>query len=271
MKKSYQQKVFPPTAQYRTVWLSDIHLGSRDCHASYLLQFLQNLHCERLYLVGDIVDMLALKKRMYWPSQHADVLKQIHKMAAAGTEVIYIPGNHDMPLRHFEQGLLINIELHQQYVHETADGKKLLVVHGDEFDHAVLYRAMNRLLGSSAYDLMVFINRWMHRLRCVLGLPFWSLASFLKNNISQARSTIEAFEQAAVAEARQRNLDGVVCGHIHKANLREIDGTLYCNDGDWTETCSALVENSHGELQLLFWEEIQAVIKPAPSMIVDAA
>lgn len=256
---------------YKTLWLSDIHLGNRDCHADYLLQFLENIQCERLYLVGDIVDMLALKRRVYWPESHSEVIKKLHKMAQAGTEVIYIPGNHDMPLRHFEQGLLINIELHRQYVHTTADGKKLLVVHGDEFDHAVLYRAMNRLIGSSAYDLMVFINRWMHRARCLLGLPFWSLASFLKNNIAQARSTIEAFEQAAAAEARQRNLDGVVCGHIHKANLREIEGVLYCNDGDWTESCSALAEDFSGKLSLLLWENIESVINNVEPMIVDAA
>jgi UDP-2,3-diacylglucosamine pyrophosphatase LpxH len=271
MKKRNVKQFNSSQSHYRTIWLSDIHLGSRDCHANYLLQFLHSVSCERLYLVGDIVDMLALKKRMYWPDTHAKVLKAIHQIAVEGTEVIYIPGNHDMPLRHFDQGLLINVEIHRQYIHETADGKKLLVVHGDEFDHAVLYKAMNRLIGDSAYDLMVFINRWMHRIRCLLGLPFWSVASYLKNNISQAKATIEAFEQAAVSEAKQRDLDGVVCGHIHKANIRDIDGISYFNDGDWTETCSALVESTNGDLELLYWEDIATVVQRPQPMIVDAA
>jgi len=234
--------------KYRTLWLSDIHLGNRDCHAKYLLSFLKQVRCERLYLVGDIIDMLAMKQRVYWPESHTKVLKYIHKMAKRGVEVIYVPGNHDMPMRHFDEGLLLNVKLHRNYVHETRQGKKLLVVHGDEFDHAVLYKAMNRLIGDQAYYLMAFLNRSLHRVRKLFGLPYWSLATFLKENISQARKTIEAFEVAAVTEAQQRGLDGVVCGHIHKAELREIDGIVYCNDGDWAESCTALVEHSSGEL-----------------------
>ncbi len=256
---------------FKTLWLSDIHLGNRDCHADYLLQFLRHVECERLFLVGDIFDMLAMKRRVFWPKEHSEVVKQIHTMAQEGTEVIYVPGNHDMPLRHFDHGLLLNIQLRRQFVHETAQGKRLLVVHGDEFDHAVLYEAMNRLIGSAAYDLMVFLNRWSHRLRSVFGLPFWSLADYLKNNISQARATIEAFEHAAAVEAKQRNLDGVVCGHIHKANLREIDGVLYCNDGDWTESCTALIENESGELQLLQWTDIEKIINHRQLLLFSAA
>ncbi|MFA7552627.1 MAG: UDP-2,3-diacylglucosamine diphosphatase [Spongiibacteraceae bacterium] len=269
----YSDKTIRNTSKafFKTLWLSDIHLGNRDCHADYLLQFLQHIDCEKLYLVGDIVDMLAMKKRIYWPKEHGAVLKQIHYMAQNGTEVIYIPGNHDMPLRHFETGLLLNIQLHHHYIHETVDGKKLLVVHGDEFDHAVLYRAMNRLMGDSAYDFMVFLNRWMHRFRSILGLPFWSLASYLKNNLTQARATIEAFEEAAAAEARQRHLDGVVCGHIHKACLREIEGVLYCNDGDWTESCTALSEDIHGQLNLLQWQDIEKIIADKKITLVNAA
>ncbi|WP_101756769.1 UDP-2,3-diacylglucosamine diphosphatase [Oceanicoccus sp. KOV_DT_Chl] len=246
---------------FKTLWLSDIHLGSRDCHAAYLLHFLNHIECERLYLVGDIFDMLAMKRKVFWPQEHSDVVKQLYCMAQQQhTEIVYIPGNHDMPMRHFDQGLLLNVQLHRQFIHTTVDGKKLLVVHGDEFDHAVLYRAMNRLIGDPAYDLMVFLNRWFHRLRSIFGLPFWSLASYLKTNISQARATIEAFEQAAAMEARQRHLDGVVCGHIHQANLREIDGIMYCNDGDWTETCSALVEHNDGRLELMHWRDIENMI-----------
>ncbi len=264
-------KEVQPTFIYQTLWLSDIHLGNRDCHADYLLKFLSHVSCKRLYLVGDIVDMLAMKRRMHWPTAHAEVLKRIHKMADQGTEVIYIPGNHDMPMRYFEQGLLLNVKLYNHYIHESRDGKKFLVVHGDEFDHAVLYRAMNRLIGDSAYDLMVFLNRWSHRLRGWFGLPFWSLASYIKNNLAQAKRTIEAFEQAAAAEARQRGLDGVICGHIHKANLRDIDGIMYCNDGDWTETCSALAEDSNGQLHLLHWKDIEQRLTNHQLVLFNAA
>lgn len=256
---------------FRTLWLSDIHLGSKDCHAEYLLSFLRTVRCDRLYLVGDIVDMLALKNRMYWPRAHADVLNYIYQLANTDTEVIYIPGNHDMPMRHYDQGLLLNVKLHKQTIHTTRQGKKLLVVHGDEFDHAVLYRTLNRVIGSSAYDLMTFLNRVVHRFRSLMGLHYWSFANYLKENISQARRAIEDFEKAAVAEARQRHLDGVVCGHIHKPQMRHIDDILYCNDGDWTESCSALVENHCGELELLDWDKIQALITPDDKRVLKAA
>lgn len=246
---------------YKTLWLSDIHLGSCDCHADYLLHFLRHIHCERIYLVGDIFDMLAMKRKVFWPASHSAVFKEIHHMGIAGTEIIYIPGNHDMPLRDFDQCILINMQIYKQYIHTTADGKKLLVVHGDEFDYVELYQLMNRLVGESAYDFMVFMNRWLQRFRSMLGLPFWSLASFLKNNLASARKTIDAFERAAASEAKQRGLDGIVCGHIHKANLYEIDGVTYCNDGDWTESCTALVEHKSGELQLLQWHQIEAEIR----------
>ncbi len=250
----------PKKAKFRTLWLSDIHLGSRDCHAETLLDFLRSIHCDQLYLVGDIVDMLALKNRMYWPKPHAQVLKFFYQLANSDTEVIYIPGNHDMPMRHYDAGLLLNVKIKKQAIHKTQLGKRLLVVHGDEFDHAVLYRNLNRMIGSYAYDFAVFMNRSLHRLRSLLGLPYWSFANYLKENIAQARQAIEDFENAAVAEAKQRNLDGVICGHIHKPQLRHIDETLYCNDGDWTESCSALVETHSGELQLLEWDQIQALI-----------
>ena len=261
MESSTVSRNMSSKAFFKTLWLSDIHLGNRDCHATYLLHFLQHVECERLYLVGDIFDMLAMKRKVFWPQEHGEVVKQIHSMSQQGTEIIYVPGNHDMPMRHFDQGLFLNIQLHRQYVHQTVDGKKLLVVHGDEFDHAVLYRTMNRLIGDPAYDFMVFMNRWLQRVRSFLGLPFWSLASYLKNNLSQARATIEAFEKAAAMEAKQRHLDGVVCGHIHRANLRTVDGVLYCNDGDWTETCSALVEHRDGRLELMHWLDIEKMIE----------
>jgi len=245
---------------FRTLFISDVHLGCKDSHAELLLEFLKAIQCETLFLVGDIFDMLAMKHRLYWPESHSNVLKAIYKMALEGTHVIYIPGNHDMPMRYFEKGMLLNVELHDQVIHETADGKRLLVVHGDEFDHAVLYNALNRLIGDHAYGLMVFLNRSLHKIRSLFGLPYWSLATFLKENISQARQTIETFEKAAIGEAKQRGLDGVICGHIHKAALRKEGDVTYCNDGDWTETCSALAEHQSGALELLDIDCIRDII-----------
>ncbi|GAB1259060.1 UDP-2,3-diacylglucosamine diphosphatase [Aurantivibrio plasticivorans] len=254
-----------------TLWISDVHLGNRDCHADSLLAFLDKIDCDTLYLVGDIVDMLALKHRVYWPSEHTEVMHKIHRMAQNGVQVIYIPGNHDMPLRHYDAGLFLNIQLHKNFVHETAKGEKYLCVHGDEFDHAVLYHAMNRIIGEYAYGLMSFMNRNFRRIRKFCGLPYWSLANYLKENISQARNTIEAFEVAAAGEAEQRGLDGIVCGHIHKPELRKIGKVTYCNDGDWTESCSALIENLSGEMQLLSWNDIRLLIEENVTPMATAA
>lgn len=256
---------------FRTIWLSDIHLGNKDCHAEKLLQFLDAVQAKKIFLVGDIVDMLALKSRMYWPKSHAEVLDKIYHLSQSGVEVIYVPGNHDIPMRRYESGLLSSVRIECQTIHETLQGKRLLVVHGDEFDHAVLYKTLNRVIGSSAYGLATFLNRTVASIRQILGLRYWSFANYLKENISQARKAIKDFELAAVAEVRQRKLDGIVCGHIHKPQLREIDGILYCNDGDWTESCSALIETHSGELQLMEWSEIEQMIESKSFIVTEAA
>lgn len=246
---------------YRTIFLSDIHLGNKDCQAEYLLNFLESTCCTTMYLVGDIIDILALKKKLFWPESHYQVLKAIQKKAQSGTRVIYIPGNHDATLREFGDSNFMDIELTLQAVHTTEQGKKLLVLHGDAFDHAILYKALNRVIGLYAHDFAVFLNRWTSRFRRLVGLPYWSLANYLKHHVSKARKTIENFEVAAAQTAKAQGLDGVVCGHIHKPEIRMIDGVLYCNDGDWTESCSSLVESLNGELHLIHWSEQQNTIK----------
>lgn len=246
---------------YRTIWLSDIHLGNKDCHADYLLDFLEQTHCKTLYLVGDIIDILALQRRLFWPESHYAVLKKIQAIAAAGTQVIYIPGNHDAALRDFVDGDFLEVELRRSAIHVTVDGKRLLVLHGDDFDHAVLYRALNRIIGVYAHDFAVFLNRWTHRFRRLVGLPYWSFANYLKHHVGKARDAIQSFESAASEAAKLQGLDGVVCGHIHKPELRYINGILYCNDGDWTESCSGLVETLGGELKLLHWSEQTDTLK----------
>ncbi|MCL6415743.1 UDP-2,3-diacylglucosamine diphosphatase [Aestuariirhabdus sp. Z084] len=248
---------------YRTLWLSDIHLGNKDCHADYLLDLLSQVQCDHLYLLGDIVDILALKKRLYWPSSHYEVLRCFQRMAANGTRVTYIPGNHDAPLRDFAYGELLGIEVCPEAIHQTADGKRLLLLHGDEFDHAVMLRSINRLIGLHAHDLAVFLNRWTHRARRLLGMPYWSFANYLKEHVKQARDAIESYELLAMRTAAMRGFDGIVCGHIHKPEIRYgTDGqSLYCNTGDWTESCTAMVETLSGELQLLHWSDCQETIR----------
>ena len=251
----------PTTVRCRTAWLSDSHLGNKDCKASYLIDFLHRLECERLYLVGDIVDLLAMRRRVHFSGEHYEVLCAIHRLAKSGTRVIYVPGNHDAELRDFAGGNLLDVEVHGQFVHETVDGRRLLIMHGDELDHAVLYQNFIRLIGDHAYDLMAFMNRWLARGRRLLGLNYWSLATYLKTHISHARKSIDTFERTAAAVAAKQGFDGVVCGHIHKAEIRTIDGVLYCNDGDWTESCTALVESDSGDLQLLHWVEQPLTLK----------
>ncbi|TQV74257.1 UDP-2,3-diacylglucosamine diphosphatase [Exilibacterium tricleocarpae] len=258
------------TVRCRTAWLSDIHLGNKDCKAAYLIDFLRRLDCERLYLVGDIVDLLAMRRRVHFSGDHYQVLCEIRRLADAGTQVIYVPGNHDAELRDFVGSNLLNIEVHRQFNHETVDGRRLLIIHGDELDHVVVYHNFIRLIGDHAYNLMAFMNRWVARGRRLLGFNYWSLATYLKTHLAQARKSIDIFERAAAALAARGGFDGVVCGHIHKAEIRTIDGVLYCNDGDWTESCTALVESDTGDLQILHWIEQPSTLKTQPPLAAAA-
>ncbi len=247
----------------RTVWLSDIHLGSKDCRAQYLLDFLQRVECETLYLLGDIVDFWALKRQFIWPAAHYEVLRLIMHKAKHGTRVIYVPGNHDEVMREFVGHHFGPVEIRHETSHVTADGKQLLLFHGDALDPYVHLHidAMSRFIGDSAYDFLMWVHRWVNRGRRVLGLPYWSLANYVKTRIKNARAAIEAFECAAVQEAKRRGLDGVVCGHIHHPEIAIRDGVLYCNDGDWVESCTALVEKHNGTLEILHWSDLYQSVK----------
>lgn len=247
---------------YPTIWLSDIHLGYRECKAEFLLDFLKSVSCDRLYLIGDVVDMWAMKRSFNWPQSHHQVLKKLIKIAQREeTRVIYIPGNHDEPCRDLVGHSILGVEIYREFIHQTADGRRFLLCHGDEFENAIRHSGLNRLLGDLSYDLLLWINRWGNRFRGWAGLPYWSLATYIKNRVDKARHTIEIFESEAAAEAGRRGLDGVICGHIHQPEIRKIDGVLYCNDGDWTESCTALVEDEQGWLQLLHWSHAQQSIK----------
>ncbi|WP_286271329.1 UDP-2,3-diacylglucosamine diphosphatase [Thalassotalea hakodatensis] len=239
----------------RTVWISDIHLGYKDCKAEYLLQFLDRLECETLFLVGDIIDVWSLSRRLYWPEQHNKVISKLMTMAKHQCRVIYVPGNHDINFREFSGHIFGNIEVHRSYIHETVDKRKLLIIHGDELDSVVRFSRINKYIGDSAYDFLLFLNRWTNIIRKKFGYGYWSFAKYLKVRIKKAKKAIETFEDAAIDLAKKQQLDGVICGHIHHANIKEKDGILYCNDGDWIESCTFIAEDYHGTLAVTHWSE----------------
>ncbi|MEJ1993649.1 MAG: UDP-2,3-diacylglucosamine diphosphatase [Limibacillus sp.] len=250
-----QRKPEPETRRYRAVFLSDIHLGTRGCKAEFLLDFLRYNEADKIYLVGDIVDGWRLKKSWYWPQAHNDVVQKLLRKARKGTEIIYVPGNHDEALRNYTGVHFGGVVVASDTVHETADGRRLLVLHGDAFDGVVKYAKWLALLGDGAYNLMLQVNTWYNVTRRMLGFGYWSLSAYLKNKVKNAVKFVDDFERAVAEEARRRNLDGVICGHIHKAEMREIEGILYINDGDWVESCTALVEHQDGRLEIIHWAE----------------
>jgi UDP-2,3-diacylglucosamine pyrophosphatase LpxH len=255
-----------PGERYRSIFISDVHLGTRGCRADFLADFLERVSCEQLYLVGDIIDGWRLRKSWYWDAHHDQVLRLILRHARAGTEVTYIPGNHDEMFRDWlPLGLEIaNIRLRKEAVHVTADHRRLLVIHGDEFDSVVRYAKFLALLGDGAYTAALVVNRWFNVVRRRLGYPYWSLSVWLKRQVKEAVKAIDRFEGALAGEARRRGLDGVVCGHIHHAEMRDVGGVQYLNDGDWVESCTALVEHHDGRLELLDWAALNRLSFLAP-------
>jgi UDP-2,3-diacylglucosamine pyrophosphatase LpxH len=241
--------------QYRTIFISDVHLGTRGCRSDFLVDFLRNVECDHLYLVGDIVDGWRLRKSWYWDPSHDEVIRLILRKAQAGTRVTYIPGNHDEMFRDWLPMKLeiAGVALARDAVHVTAGGQRLLVMHGDEFDSVVRYAKFLALLGDWAYTSALVFNRWFNAARRRLGYPYWSLSAWLKRQVKEAVKAIDRFETALANEARRRGFDGVVCGHIHHAEMRQVGGVMYMNDGDWVESCTALVEHGDGRLELVDW------------------
>jgi UDP-2,3-diacylglucosamine pyrophosphatase LpxH len=237
----------------RSAFISDLHLGSRGCRADRLLDFLNNIDVEQMFLIGDVVDLWSLKRSAFWPASHEAVLTKLLGMAREGRRLVLVPGNHDADLRAFASQRFGNIEVHRNYMHRTAEGRKLLLLHGDEFDGALHCHPWLEAFGSRVYDFTIALNREFDRLRNLMGYPYWSLAGYLKQKVGRAMRYVDAFEKAAIAEARTRRADGVITGHIHRSALGEIDGMLYGNDGDWVENCSAIVETNYGALQLWHW------------------
>ena len=255
----------------RTVWISDLHLGTPGCRADALLDFLREVDCDQLYLVGDIVDGWKLRSGWHWPQAQNDVVQKVLRLARKGVCVIYVPGNHDEVIRDFCGVHFGGVVVARDAIHETADGRRFLVTHGDGFDAVVLHARWLAFLGDWAYRTLLASNTAINRLRRSLGFGYWSFSAFAKTRVKKALQFIENFEVAVAAEARRRGVEGVICGHIHKAEMRDIDGIAYINDGDWVESCTALVEHHDGRLELLEWPQaglgapaVEPRMRPAP-------
>jgi UDP-2,3-diacylglucosamine pyrophosphatase LpxH len=245
--------------RYRTIWISDVHLGTRACNANLLLDFLKHTESDTLYLVGDIVDGWRLKKSWYWPQPHNDVIQKLLRKARKGTRVLYIPGNHDEAARQFIGQSFGDVDVADDCVHETADGRRFLVIHGDQFDVVVRYAKWLAHVGDKAYELLLHTNTALNAVRRRLGFSYWSLSAYMKQRAKRAVEFVGRFEIALVEEARRRGVDGVICGHIHTAELKDMQGMTYVNDGDWVESCTALVEHDDGRLEILHWADIVAI------------
>ena len=244
--------------RYRTIWISDVHLGTPGCKAEHLVDFLKHNTSQTLYLVGDIVDGWKLRSTWFWPQEHTNVVRKVLTQAKRGTQVYYVTGNHDEFLRKFvgyelEIG---NIRLVNEHIHETADGRKLLVVHGDFFDVITRYHKWIALAGDALYEGTMRFNYWFNRGRALIGMRYWSLSAFAKQHVKTAVNIVSTFEDSLARECRRRELDGVVCGHIHHADAREINDVTYYNCGDWVESCTALAEDFNGKIHVIRWVEI---------------
>ena len=246
------------TTKYRTLWISDVHLGTPGCKAEHLVDFLKHTECENLYLVGDIIDGWKLRSSWFWPQEHTNVVRKILTKSKRGTKVYYVTGNHDEFLRKFVGfGLAIgNIRIVNEHVHTTANGRRLLVTHGDAFDVITRYHRWIAMVGDTAYEVTMQANHWLNQARRLLGMRYWSLSAFAKKSVKNAVNIVSEFENSVARECRRRGLDGVVCGHIHHAEIRDIDGVLYLNSGDWVESCTALAEDFNGRIEVIRWVQI---------------
>lgn len=244
----------------RAIWLSDIHLGARGCKADFLLDFIRHNDAEYIYLLGDIIDGWRLKKNWFWPKPHNDVVQKVLRQARKGTKVVYLPGNHDAFLHDFTGLWFGGIQILEEAIHETQDGRRIWMLHGDRYDGIVRYAKWLALMGDWAYEAALVINHYFNLVRRRLGYPYWSLSAYLKHKVKNAVSFISDFERLVASEARRRGVDIVVCGHIHKAEMRFIGDILYCNTGDWVESCTAMVEDHDGTLSIHHWVDQPSVV-----------
>jgi len=255
MLKKVNQNKFDKIFNYRSIWISDFHLGTRGCQSELLLEFIKHTQSEKLYLVGDIIDGWALKNTWYWPQSHNDVVQKILRKARHGTEVFYISGNHDEVMRGFVPVNFGGVSILNQVIHETVDKKKYLVVHGDQFDGIIQCAKWLAMLGSITYDFLIYFNRYINFFRKKLGYEYWSLSNYLKFTVKNAVKFVSEYEKLVCNYAKQFKVEGIICGHIHHANMQYMNEIHYINDGDWVESCTALVEHFDGKLELINWTE----------------
>ncbi len=256
--------------RYRTVWVSDVHLGARSSKAQDLLAFLKTIECETLYFVGDIIDFWKLRRKVHWPAHYTALIAHVARLAESGVRVVYVPGNHDAEFRGNGIFEWAGVQVRDEVIHHTADGKRLLVTHGDAFDDYGEQTSWLVAAGDRAYSMSIVLSEALNWVRRKLGMKYWSLSLWLKHRVKSAVGFIGRFEERVLEAAVDRRVDGVVCGHIHKAELREVQGVIYANDGDWVESCTAIVEQTNGQLGLLQWDGVQAV-PIAAGMQVGAA
>ncbi len=276
VQPSVPERVIGERRKYRTIWISDVHLGTKGCNAALLIDFLDHTDSETMYLVGDIIDGWRLKKKVYWPAEHNDIVWRILKRARRGTRIVYIPGNHDEMVRPFSGMNFGGVEIARAAFHDTADGRRLMVLHGDEFDTIMLAHRWLAFIGDALYHMMMKLNGWVASVRKLFGLPYWSISKAAKHKVKNAVEFISKYEEVVARAAGERGVDGVVCGHIHTAEIREFshEGKIvsYYNDGDWVEGCNALVEHFDGTMELLHWpEEVAARQVPAAGRELAAA
>jgi UDP-2,3-diacylglucosamine pyrophosphatase LpxH len=261
------------TRHFRTLFISDVHLGSKAARTDFLLDFLRYHEADTIFLVGDIVDGWRLKRSWYWPQNCNDVVQKLLRKGRKGARIVYVPGNHDDFLREFPGVHFGGIEVAHNCIHEAADGKRYLILHGDEFDVVVRNARFIAHLGDWAYDAAIALNVWIARLRRILGLPYWSFSAWAKLQVKHAVNFIGEFQRVVADEARRNNVDGVICGHIHHAVMEDIGGIHYVNTGDWVESCTAIAENFDGTLEMISWQNITATAEikslPAPQSVED--
>lgn len=259
------RKHFPFQRHVRTIWISDVHLGFPGCSADYLLKFIRDMRCETLYLVGDIVDFWYLKKKRYWPQSHNNVIRSLLGKAKHDTRVVFVPGNHDEVMRQYDGMTIGNIEIANEIIHETVDGRRLLVLHGDQFDAAVVSSPLLGLIGSRLYNGLLKLNRLVNWARRKMGREHWSLATYLKQRVKKAVKFMSNFEEAVSRCARHNGVDGLICGHIHRPEISGEGEVIYLNCGDWVESCTALVEHHDGTIELVRSSDVREVVKRLPA------
>ena len=241
--------------KYRALFISDVHLGTKGCQAGQLLDFFRHHEADLIYLVGDIVDGWQLKSNWYWPQLHNDVVQKILRQARKGVRIIYVPGNHDEFLRDYYGTHFGGIEVIETAIHQSADGRRYLVIHGDHFDMVVKHARWLALFGDHAYDAALVLNRLFNGVRRTLGFPYWSLSQWLKLKVKNAVSYIGKYERTLAAEAQRHDVDGVICGHIHHAAIHDEFGIRYINCGDWVESCTAIAEHADGHFEIITWTQ----------------